>query len=61
MTTEKDTEQSKGVEEKFAGMGCCPPENFAEMMTKCCEGTDCDCPTMMQQMMKSGCCQPESK
>ena len=61
MTTEKNTEQAKGTEEKFAGMGCCTPENFAKMMAKCCEGSDCDCSSMMQQMMQNGCCYPENK
>ncbi len=61
MTTEKNTEQAKGSDEKFAGRDCCTPENFAKMTTKSCEGSDCDCSSMMQQMMQNGCCQPENK
>ncbi len=56
MTTEKSNQEQE-QEKKCPEIDCCSPQKFAEMMTKCCEGTDCDCPTMM----KSGCCQPESK
>jgi hypothetical protein len=58
MTTEK-TDQTKETEEKGAGMGCCSPQAFSEMMAKC--GPKSKCSVIVQEMMKGGCCQPEEK
>ncbi len=60
MTDEK-TGKKNEHEEKCAAMGCCSPQKLAEMMAKCGEDMQCECGPMMQEMMKSGCGQPEQK
>ena len=60
MTTEK-TSQKNEHEENCATMGCCPPQKFAEMMANCNEEMKCDCGSMMQEVMKGGCCQSDKR
>jgi len=60
MTTEKEGQKNER-EEKCAGMNCCSPQRFAEMMSQCGEKTEGGCAAMMQEMMKGGCCQPEGR
>lgn len=60
MTTEK-TEKEQGHKEKCTTTSCCTPLNFVEMMAKFGTDSPCECITLMQEMMKGGCCQPEQK
>ncbi len=60
MTTEKIGQKNED-EEKCAAMDCCSPNKFAGMMARCGEDMKHECGTMMQEMMKGGCCQSEQK
>jgi hypothetical protein len=60
MTTEKEGQENER-EEKCAGMDCCSPQRFAEMMAKCGKEMKGECGAMMQEMMQGGCCPPEEK
>ena len=62
MTKENPEQKQKGAAEEGApDMGCCSPQKFMEMMSRCCEGKKCDCSAMMQEMMKGGPDRPESQ
>jgi len=68
MTSEKEGQENER-EEKCAGMGCCPPKMFAEMMANWRHDGKCECGASMQEkcgasmqeMMKGGCWRPKEK
>lgn len=60
MTTEKAGQENER-EEKSEVTDCCSPQKFAEMMARCGKEIKGGCGTIMQEMMKGGCCRPEEK
>jgi hypothetical protein len=57
----KNNDQKHEHEEQGPTIDCCSPQKFADMMARFGADTKSDCSTMIKEMMKNGCCQPEKK